>query len=190
AEGVTALAIGDPYERIGYLCAYGPDIDEDGSNELWIFTAGSSELGVFYGGSHLTSGGLDLSEDADVTYSFSSADPEPVSLSLIGDWNGDGTSEIAIGLDSESSTQAGQVWIYDPTVDADIYTTDGAGYTASSDLLATIEGVSAEGMANYGQAVSVLPGDLDADGVIDMVVGDYGYSDSTGAVYITFGPTD
>ncbi len=183
----TVLSSGDNYGRHGFICAIGDDLDGDGAAEVWVVEEGQEQrwLYVMAGGTDFRSGGVDPEEVSIATYQIASSDPSPIALRQIGDWTGDGVSEMAMGLEN-SSTKAGQVWIYSSEVlDFDL--------DADQDALGVIEGEDDEDEGYYQEAfgarISSRPGDLDGNGNPDLVVGDYlwGASDDyDGGVWISF----
>ncbi len=98
----------------------------------------------------------------------------------IGDVNGDGYDDIAIGAptaDTSTATDAGKVYVFYG---------HSSGPSTSPDV--TLEGVQANG--HFGFSIGNL-GDADADGLPDMSIGapdvDNGTLSSAGAVYVVFG---
>lgn len=184
----TMITSGDQYERQGYLCAVGDDMDGDGDNELWVMNPGKLGLYVLEGGTGMRVGNLDVEEDAMTTYTWRDSDPLPTSIRSIGDWSGDGVAEIAVGVGAGSSG-AGEVWVFSSE--------DGEGEFSSSDAWATAEGQNDadEGtyQVAYGKTIGDRAADYDGDGKYDFVVSDYLWGDSasstanTGRVYLSFG---
>ena len=106
------------------------------------------------------------------------------SVSSLGDLDGDGVADLAVGAysDDDGGTGRGAVYVLfmnpDGTVKAEQKISDTAGGLAA---------VLDDG-DNFGWAVSGV-GDLDGDGVVDLAVGTYGDDDggtNRGAFYVLF----
>jgi len=176
------IATGSPYDKGMSMCQFIDDIDGDGDQEFVSYVINSGNLHLFEGGSDLGASVL-RETDAWATYEFGEGSVEPTSIRLLGDWNGDGISEIGLGQ-SSSGAGGGTLYVISP---------DTPGNHEDDDSFAVIEGDSDYFNANYGTNISSRPGDYNGDGIYDLVVGDYGYGDSDssmgreGSVFVTFG---
>ncbi len=185
----TLVDSGDNYERLGWQCAIGPDLDGDGAGELWAFNPGTSYLYVVPGGIDMRSGSIEADVDYSHRYMIRSNNPWPDALRSIGDMDGDGIDEMAAGLRSPPNTtgNGGQVWVFSSQ--------DAPGTYTSADAVA-VEGDTELGNVLYGARLSGRPGDLNGDGYADFVASDHGFdvlsstgtvtSDAIGAVFITY----
>src|SRR3989344_5355455 len=104
-------------------------------------------------------------------------------ISNIGDFDGDGITDLAVGAyhDDDGGINTGAIYILFLNKD---------GTVKSSQKISDTEGNFGVIKANDSFGVSVANiGDFDGDGVTDLVVGAYGDSDDgfeTGAIYILF----
>ncbi len=112
------------------------------------------------------------------------ADTFGMALARLGDLDGDGIGDLAVGAerDDDGGANRGAVWIVflnaDGTVKSEQKISEGVGGFAGALSNADSFGVSA-----------ASPGDLDGDGVVDLAVGAWGDDDGgsgRGAVWILF----
>jgi len=120
-------------------------------------------------------------------FTFSNIKPDDFfghDIELIGDLDGDGVTDIVVGVpyDNDGANSAGAVYILFLNSD---------GTVKSSQKISSSEGNFREKLEAYdafGRSVANL-GDFDGDGITDIVVGAYHDDDggyNTGAVYILF----
>ncbi len=170
------LTVGDNYERHGYLCAIGDDMDGDGDAELWVYNPGLATVFVLEGGTQMRIGNIEADEDHLYEYTFGDSDPKLSTMRLIGDWTGDGVGEMAVGLEPGTG-DSGEVKVFSSE--------DRPGsYSANADAWATMEGENDpdEGWYQNRLGASLLdrPSDFDGDGKTDFVVGDYAWGETSG----------
>jgi hypothetical protein len=102
-----------------------------------------------------------------------------VSVSIGADVNGDGKSDMLIGA-NEYSSYTGRAYL--------IYGSSSLTNIALGSLTST-QGIIITGESSYsftGCSVNI-GGDVNGDGKADMLIGAYGYSSSTGRVYLIYG---
>ncbi len=150
--------------------AGGGDSDGDGLAELAVGRGDSSTGGV---GIFLHVPSADYLADAEGAWSTRSADLAGASVAWAGDLDGDGLDDLLIGapLGDGAEAEAGVVYVLYGPMDGSGYLEDQAGTTllgqhAQDELGAAVHG----------------PGDLDGDGLADMVLGAPAYQDAGVAV--------
>ncbi|MCW1888719.1 MAG: FG-GAP-like repeat-containing protein, partial [Candidatus Moranbacteria bacterium] len=146
------------------------DINSDSKQDLIVgmyeYSGLNNTIYIFYNGSITT----ENASGADV--SILSGSGEGLGSSLIaGDFNSDGRMDLAAGAALFSSG----------TGKAYIFYNDGSIPTTSATADVTIVGESG---SNFGQTLAAA--DFNSDGKTDLVVGGYGYSSSTGRIYVFY----
>ena len=178
ATAGTLLTKGENYERHGWQCGIGDDMDGDGAAELWVFNPGTNSLYVIPGGDDLRTGGFDADAVATHVYAVNSSNPWPNGIRPIGDWDGDGIQEVAAGMRNSpiATSSGGQIWVFSSQ--------DDPGEYSVNQIHSQIEGDTDLGNELYGAKLPGMMGDFNGDGALDFVAGDYGWDelDSSGAV--------
>ncbi len=161
------------------------DFNGDGTKDIVIGAPFARPGGVYYGAAYVVYGPPpegDVSlEEADRTYrGVNSGDTAGYSVAGIGDMNGDGRDDIAVGAPQNDAGAEGS---------GAVYIMAGAASSGSlSGATAILVGEDRDDSA--GSSVSKA-GDIDGDDVPDVLVGakldDYGGSNA-GAGYVVFGP--
>ncbi|MCK6523819.1 FG-GAP-like repeat-containing protein [Myxococcota bacterium] len=162
--------------RLGAALDAGGDIDGDGVDDLLVGAPGDDVAWLLLGGAL---GGVVTESDADVLLSGeASGDEAGAAVALIGDMNGDGYGELAVGAPSSARAAAGAGAVYIVLGGAS------PSDSALSAAYARIGGVSADDA--FGSAVAAL-GDADGDGRADLAVGAPGRdagATGAGALYV------
>ncbi len=170
ASGVNSVAAatlaGTSSSAFGYSVAGAGDVDGDGSPDLVV---GANNLSSGYGGAYVFYGtGAGMATSAGTTLSppgFFSSSPQ---ISPVGDLDGDGYDDFAVGSSGYSSN-AGIVYVFYGGPAGPAYEAD-----------ATLVGASSEYL---GQVIAPA-GDVDGDGYDDLLVSGYSYSSSRGRVHL------
>jgi hypothetical protein len=166
------------------------DVDGDNIDELLVGGAGDP-TGALFGGAlrvlfpgpdGTIHGEIDISEGTGgFTGQLNTNDRFGSSVANLGDVNGDGVDDLAVGAPGSPLGAPGVVWILfmfpDGTVREQHRITEGeGGFTADLDL------------DNFGAALATLP-DLDGNGVHELLVGAPGTDDggsNAGAVWVLY----
>ncbi|MFH1918671.1 MAG: GEVED domain-containing protein [Planctomycetota bacterium] len=175
----------DDSDYFGTSVAALGDLDSDGVTELAVGAYGDADGGSYRGAVLV----LFLNADGTVkahqkisdteggfTGTLDNSDNFGFSLATLGDLDGDGVSELAVGAmgDDDGGNQRGAVWV--------LFLNDD-GTVKLHRKISDTEGRFAGTLDDYdyfGYSVAAL-GDLDGDGVTDLAVG--AYSDADGGSY-------
>ncbi|OGQ06615.1 MAG: hypothetical protein A3G32_01840 [Deltaproteobacteria bacterium RIFCSPLOWO2_12_FULL_40_28] len=173
----------DQQDYLGKSVAGVGDVDADGYDDFLVGAPGNdttaSNAGrvyLIYGSSSL-SGSLTLSTRP-YFVGQSASDSAGLRVAAAGDVNGDGMADMLIGAPSNDNggSNAGA-----------IYLIEGASYSGLMSATTTFVGESADDNAGYGISSA---GDLDGDGLDDLIFGSYLNDDNAieaGKIYIFLG---
>ena len=183
-EATTVIEGLEVLDRTGASVAVAGDLDLDGHDDLLV-GANGSDLGgsessgavfLVYGAADLT--GTIFADEADATFlGEGMLHYVGSAVSGAGDVDGDGHDDVLIGGPEAFDAGAAYLWLC-------------GGTPPSGDLsLANADAVVLGGTAGDHLGFSVAPaGDLDGDGLDDVLVGASGADDGAGAVYVLYGP--
>jgi len=171
------------------------DLNNDGVEDLVVGAAGDDAGGTNRGAVHIhymnTNGSVDSTVEINDTTTngptLVNSDQYGTSVTSPGDLNDDGVADLVVGApyDDEGGTDRGAVHIHFMNTNGSVDSTVEINDT-------TINGPALVNSDQYGISVA-SPGDLDNDGVEDLVVGAWGDDAGgleRGAVYIHFMNTD
>jgi hypothetical protein len=165
---LTGEAGGD---RVGEAAVSAGDVDGDGMADLLVGASGNDDAGTGAGKAYLlygdgVTGDIDLG-DADFGWTGEAAgDAAGASVAGLGDVDGDGTDDLLVGAwgSDDAASNAGQAYI----LLGGSLPADGAPLSSAS---ITLLGEGADDFAAYAAAG---PGDVDGDGLGDILLGAYG----------------
>ncbi|MBV6479508.1 MAG: hypothetical protein HGGPFJEG_02282 [Ignavibacteria bacterium] len=164
---LTGEAINNDF---GYSVSSAGDVNGDGYSDVIVGALGYSSS---KGRAYIYFGGPTMNNAADVIFTGEGIlNNFGISLTSAGDVNGDGYSDIIIGASAYNGNTGRSYLFYggetmDNTADV-IFNPETASY--------------------FGASVSSA-GDVNGDGYSDVIIGAYGYTSSTGRVYLYFGGT-
>jgi hypothetical protein len=171
----TAVAFGTTTgDHDAWSTQLGDDWDGDGDAELWIYNAAEA-LYVVEGGNnrHFI---FDPSTAAAVTYTWGAGSQDAEMIRRVGDWDGDGVSEMLVFLE-DTTGEFGLSEMFSSTVHSGTLTED-AG------MIGSLTGTSDHENANVGYGMAPMGADLDSDGDSDMVIGDPNCLSNAGEAYV------
>ncbi|RMH28974.1 MAG: hypothetical protein D6693_02855, partial [Planctomycetota bacterium] len=194
ADGKMLYTITSPVAdaTLGLTVASAGDVNKDGLGDVLIAAPfdGAGKAYLYLSGSGLPTPGTGVAPDVFYPRALTTADADFVfegevavqsyglSLAGVGDVNGDGAGDVAVGAPHYDDPAAGE--------------TDNRGRVyvysgADGSVLGTISGHRS--LQSVGFAVTAA-GDVNLDGRADVLVGAPGEADATGAVYLFLSPAD
>ncbi len=186
---ITGEANGD---YAGSAIASAGDIDGDGNDDILIGAPFSNAGGSFAGAAYVVFGDPALSGTVVDLGNLGGgkgfrilgegdSDQAGVSVSSAGDINDDGYADLLIGSAANNGNAGAAYVIY-----------GGAGLAGDIDLADIAAGsggfklVGAD-IENYAGASVAAAGDVNGDGIADLMVGAWGADNDTGAAYVVYG---
>jgi hypothetical protein len=106
-------------------------------------------------------GGAILASEADTLIDFSSS-AKPTVARATADLDSDGLLDIFFGVESSG----GRLYVFPGDI---------SGAIEDDDVLASVKGSSTDGSVYFSHAMPHRQADLDNDGLLDVVLTDYGY---------------
>jgi hypothetical protein len=179
AGDADALLAGEASsDRAGWVVATAGDVDGDGSDDFLVTAIyqddGGGQAGATYVFTHLPSGSGTLADADAVLIGEASGDQAGYAASGAGDVDGDGKGDLVIGAPYSDSvdSQAGVVHLVSgpPSGTVDLGTSKARLY--------------GESQGDYAGIAVAGPGDLDGDGLDDLLLGAYGWDSQAGAAYV------
>ena len=187
---------GDTMDLSGHAVSSAGDIDGDGIADLMIGTVLTNRTYVVFGRDGTTGETFDATFDLSginsqsgfVLNGISSGDMAGSALSLVGDVNGDGIGDIIIGAPGHDSNTGESYVIFGKNVseDGDFSTSFELSSLESGDGSAgfVIRGIDANDRSGASVASA---GDINGDGVNDILIGAPDHDGDTGESYVIFG---
>ncbi|MDP2313140.1 MAG: MopE-related protein [Pseudomonadota bacterium] len=175
-----ALLLGDaPGDLAGFAVADAGDVDGDGYADLLVGAHGRDDFtGAAYVVRGPVSGSTYLEDAALVLRGEDAGDSAGVALAGVGDATGDGVPDVLVSAyaDDSMGSYTGAVYLVDGASTGEVSLASGA--------TATLLGEAAGDYA--GRAVAGL-GDIDGDGLADLLVGAPRMLTAPGAAYVVYG---
>lgn len=189
--GASPFSTASPWGQMSVVSPIG-DVNGDGVADVGIgaYTAvafgRSTASGAAFAVSGAKRGTVDLADPASSLFAVGGAFAGHrlgIGLAPLGDVNGDGVDDIAIGADSTSSTNSDAAYVVHGAAG------DPAGTLLDSADLGT-RGYRILGAPGSSTGFSVAPaGDVNRDGIGDLLVGGYGEG-TNGTAWVVYGPED
>ncbi|MEI7890709.1 MAG: FG-GAP-like repeat-containing protein [bacterium] len=190
AAAITAISAnvvltgGTTADFFGWSFAAG-DFNVDGKTDLAIgsfnYSTYTGRVYIFYGGSFVSPvavGAANVLITGETT-------SNNFGLSLAsGDFNSDGKTDLAVGANTYTSTN-GRAYVFYADGTNNFGTAVCAG--AQSSCLATNADVIISGEANSALGSSLIAGDFNADGKMDLAISGNAYATNAGRVYVFYG---
>jgi hypothetical protein len=163
-------------DLLGAAVRVAGDFNADGHDDVIVGAPQNDDAASDAGAAYLYFGGPDADDQPDITlFGVASADRFGGAVAGVGDYNGDGYDDVAVGarLNDTGNTNAGAVYVY----------YGGPGADGIVDLPIVYTGLNAE----FGSSVAPA-GDVNGDGRDDFVVGAARPS-GIGLAYVYYGGT-
>jgi hypothetical protein len=188
-----------PFDYVGDSLSGQVDVDQDGHDDVLVGRKNAQESEnlayLLFGGDTMpASGTIDDRSSIRFTASSDGTDECPCAVQGIGDMDGDGLDDFAIGVSRNNSQaiDAGKVYVFHGRSSRAAWGLDGA--TTQVDIPLDDADLMVVGELSDDQAGAALAAaDLNGDGLSDLVIGaprwDGSSTTNAGRVYVIFGAT-
>jgi len=184
---IAVLLSGEASQQAGYSVDLGGDLSGDTKSDVVVGAYKDAENGTNSGAVYVANGPVSAGYLAGATTTIIGTESGArlgFTVSVAGDLDGDGVSDLALSADradSEDSEDAGKVYVFYGPLPYDITEAD-------ADSVRIGDGATA-----YAGRSIAGGGDVDGDGLGDLVIGAPGTNlgaDAQGAAYVVSGPVE
>jgi hypothetical protein len=171
----------------GYSVSDAGDVDGDGLADFMVGAPGNDDTRPYAGKAYLflgaslgSSATIDLSAADYIFEGEESEDKAGVSVAGVGDVDGDGLDDVLVGAlgNDEGGSRAGKVYlIFGASL----------GISSTIDLADADYSFVGEASEDIVGASLMRAGDVDGDGLDDLLIGAYGSDEGHGKAYLIFG---
>jgi len=175
--------------RLGFEIGSAGDVNADGYNDLLVSANGESRAYVLFGKAGSVFGTLsagvytvDLASLAPADGFRVTAPTSGIRIAGAGDWNADGIDDIAVGATGNNA-----VYVIYGRNGTSFGTLAGGIADVGASALVAADGLIVQGPAGANFGTVARAGDVNGDGIADLLIGAATASSNSGEAYVVFG---